>query len=376
MLLPSATVIAIFLSLVALAKPRKAIPDYLLGILLLVSGTIIGVHHLSDTGLHLVYPRLLVLGRLLPVLVGPLVYLYVKYQTQDIPFRLTDALHGLPYLLINLVFAEFHFLDASQQVLVVEQSGRGFEWQEMSRIWLIGLSGIVYLGLSLYRLLQFRKNLKHTFSNTEKIQFNWLLLLIGGYIVVWMMVLFVADDSATSSSGAVLVVLLGYFGISQVNVFGRDRSVLPPSQLVVQVLPASDAPVVSLKYQSSNLADAEGSQIHQALLVCLDAQQPYLDPELTLQQLAALVGTHPHKLSQIINTLEHKSFYDLINEHRIRTFLTEAGKPHNQRLTFEALAYECGFNSKASFNRNFKKATGQTPSEYLKSRYSPTTQDL
>ena len=88
---------------------------------------------------------------------------------------------------------------------------------------------------------------------------------------------------------------------------------------------------------------------------------------MTLSDLAKLLGVHPNNLSQVINSQTNKSFYDLINERRIQEFISRVQLLENKQFTLVALAFDCGFNSKASFNRNFKNFTAKTPSEYLKS---------
>ncbi|MGL5892326.1 MAG: helix-turn-helix domain-containing protein, partial [Bacteroidia bacterium] len=62
-----------------------------------------------------------------------------------------------------------------------------------------------------------------------------------------------------------------------------------------------------------------------------------------------------------------KNFFDYINELRTTEFKRMAVLEKNRKYTLLSLALECGFNSKTSFNRNFKKATGLSPSDYLKS---------
>lgn len=69
---------------------------------------------------------------------------------------------------------------------------------------------------------------------------------------------------------------------------------------------------------------------------------------------------------RVINSKEKKNFYELINEKRVQEFIRLASEPKNNQFTFLALAFTCGFNSKASFNRNFKKYSALTPSEYFK----------
>lgn len=78
------------------------------------------------------------------------------------------------------------------------------------------------------------------------------------------------------------------------------------------------------------------------------------------------LDVHPNTLSQVINRAEQKNFFDYINTLRVADFKEKAANPENQKYTLLSLAYDCGFNSKTSFNRNFKKITGKSPSEYLK----------
>ncbi|HEX6913780.1 MAG TPA: helix-turn-helix domain-containing protein, partial [Chitinophagaceae bacterium] len=120
------------------------------------------------------------------------------------------------------------------------------------------------------------------------------------------------------------------------------------------------------KYLRSALSQPEIDAIHQRLTILMKEQRPYTDPDLTLNHLAKALGINPNHLSQVINTREQKNFYDLVNQKRVEEFIRLSATGAGQQYTLLSLAYDCGFNSKASFNRNFKKHTGHTPSGYLK----------
>jgi YesN/AraC family two-component response regulator len=106
----------------------------------------------------------------------------------------------------------------------------------------------------------------------------------------------------------------------------------------------------------------------------MQSQKLYKNAELTLDDLANSLKVLPNHLSQVINSTENKNFYDYINNLRINEFIELIALLENQKFTLLSLAFECGFNSKTSFNRNFKKATGLTPSEYIKQENIKTTE--
>jgi AraC-like DNA-binding protein len=75
----------------------------------------------------------------------------------------------------------------------------------------------------------------------------------------------------------------------------------------------------------------------------------------------------PNHLSQVINQLEGKNFFDFVNAYRVEEVKRKMADDRSKKLTLLAIALESGFNSKTSFNMVFKKMTGQTPSQYYKS---------
>lgn len=88
----------------------------------------------------------------------------------------------------------------------------------------------------------------------------------------------------------------------------------------------------------------------------------YLNTNLSLDLLSEKTRIPKHHLSQVLNIHLGKNFYQTIATYRIDYALIRLQQDHN--ITFESLAYECGFNSKTSFNKYFKELTGYTPSEY------------
>ena len=91
--------------------------------------------------------------------------------------------------------------------------------------------------------------------------------------------------------------------------------------------------------------------------------KPYLDANLTVEQLARQLGMPTRELSRTINQGLEKNFFEFVCDFRIaearrQLKTTEAG------TTILQVMYDSGFNSKSVFNTAFKKATGMTPSAY------------
>ncbi|PUV26408.1 helix-turn-helix domain-containing protein [Sphingobacterium athyrii] len=96
----------------------------------------------------------------------------------------------------------------------------------------------------------------------------------------------------------------------------------------------------------------------------------FLDPNLTLESLAARAGVSRHHLSETLNQYKEKSFYQYVNEYRIMEVvsLMDKYRSRGENINILSLAFQAGFHSKSSFNQYFKKVQGCTPSAYLKEK--------
>ena len=99
-------------------------------------------------------------------------------------------------------------------------------------------------------------------------------------------------------------------------------------------------------------------------------KKPFLDSELTLEQLASQLNIKPRVLSQVINESLKIIFFDFINQFRIKAARRLLTNPKDKKITILEVLYEVGFNSKSSFNTVFKKYTGLTPVEFKKKHLS------
>ena len=84
--------------------------------------------------------------------------------------------------------------------------------------------------------------------------------------------------------------------------------------------------------------------------------------------MAEKLKTNPKQVSQIVNQGFQLNFNDFVNQYRTEAILEKFQKGEQRQKTLLALALECGFNNKSTFNRAFKKSTGLSPQHYLKNQ--------
>lgn len=147
-----------------------------------------------------------------------------------------------------------------------------------------------------------------------------------------------------------------------------DRMNFPENVRKEQVISSKILPISSASKKITASPDAETLATLEQLNQLMDEDEIYLNPSLSLRELAQSLQIHPNKLSWLINENLGKNFNEYINDWRLTAFQQKALNPENSNITLLGLAYESGFNSKSVFNEFFKRATGLTPRAWLKSR--------
>ena len=102
------------------------------------------------------------------------------------------------------------------------------------------------------------------------------------------------------------------------------------------------------------------------LLRLMADEQPWLEPELTLTELAHRLRTNAALLSKVINAGCGQNFNDFVNTYRVHEAQRKLADARFAHYSLVGVALESGFNSKSTFNRVFKKLLGQAPSEVMR----------
>ncbi|HLY70480.1 MAG TPA: helix-turn-helix domain-containing protein [Puia sp.] len=99
----------------------------------------------------------------------------------------------------------------------------------------------------------------------------------------------------------------------------------------------------------------------------MQSDKLYLNPNLTLALVSENTSIPQKTISAVLNQHLHKSFNEFINEYRIEAFKAKIQAADMNQFTFAGIAFECGFNSQATFQRTFKQITGMSPSAFRNS---------
>jgi AraC-like DNA-binding protein len=354
----SGIAITFFLVLILISKKQKSSADITLAAWLALTGVHIALFYLFFTDKMLDFPCFLGLEAPLPLFQGPFLLLYTATLSNQALSNSAKILHFSVPMLWYLLFIPFMLLPPEHKIWVYQNKGIGYETLSWCTSWTINISGVFYVVLSFRVLEKYRSTIQDKYAYTEKINLNWLRYLIWGIAGIWLVV-FWGNDTLIFFSAVLYVCFIGFFGIKQVGVFTNGV----PTQILTN--PLSVQYETTIKYEKSGLSDEAAQKMHQALVASMEKEKLFTNTDLTLAELARHLGVHANYLSQVINSFEQVNFYDYINIKRVEEFKKIAPLPKSQQFTLLSLAYDCGFNSKTSFNRNFKKATGLSPSEYL-----------
>ena len=315
------------------------------------------------------YIDLLIFRWTICLLAMPLFYLYVlSVCYSDFKLKWKHLVHLLPIILVNLVFLPRLYLasDADMKLL----SG---DLDHMPEIYLIQIliefQYVFYIVGAFLILKKYREIYLENYTNPSTSTYKYLfqmttVFLIAHCLVALKNLLRYSDYRQmflwlNVVVGSVALFITCWLVMKALNHPELFRGVNSKLQLAKDILPAVEEKTESKDVQD----DAISSQIS-TLKQYMAEKEPFLDPSLTIQELANQIDIPVRDLSVLINHHMDQHFFDFVNEYRIQKAMGILKDQARSQLTVLEILYEVGFNSKSSFNTSFKKYTNLTPTAY------------
>ncbi|WP_394747886.1 helix-turn-helix domain-containing protein [Spongiimicrobium salis] len=365
----------VLMFLVLLSKQKKSKEDYFflfwtLAVLLQIGFYEISIFQFPLKGI------LAIAAFALPLLTAPLLYLYIKFLIHKRLSSRETLLHLSIYPCFVVLFAgtiratKTGIITAKGYLIGVPESPSWLHYFAIP----LAISGFAYCVANLWVLKEHRERIVHFFSYEEKINLKWVKYMVYSYFLLFVISSFLIFgatqfqlfpiDFAFTWVGFTLGLILiafGFYGFRQTDIFSNLSASKVSLSAKEDIFKKNEA-----VYAKSGLTLAKIEALAPQLTQYMQEKKPYLNENLTLTTLAQECAWSQAHLSQIINTYFKVNFYDFINQYRIEEAKSMLLSPHHDRLSFLGIAFDCGFKSKSSFNRYFKKYTGLSPTEFKK----------
>ena len=153
----------------------------------------------------------------------------------------------------------------------------------------------------------------------------------------------------------------------------RDETIISVHEYYdYQVASPEDSPHItedshSVKLTKLGLDEKQIDKIANEITSYFEEHQAFLQPDLNLSSLSDNLGYTRNQVSYVINHALGRSFYDFVNGQRIQYVIQQMESTESKPSILE-MAINAGFNSVSGFYSAFKKQTGVTPAQYLRSK--------
>lgn len=286
--------------------------------------------------------------------IGPSFYFYVLTLTNP-SFRFTKKhLWHFSPLVLNYVHSIYH--------AIFPGSHTPWHWfhfvAELFESAAI-ISILIYMILSFRWVKKYQKQLLNNVSTMTRIDLQWVKKMIIVIVVSFVLIsIFLFISSGVSGKEFFYqwdeyrsaVLLLYSCMLYWLSIRGYQQA------QTIKVSKPSDSTV--------NLPDEESTKIIDQLHNAMVNEKLFRDSELSLASLSKSVSISERTISEVLNGTLNKNFYQFVNEYRVMDVQGKLKDPKNSHLKILSLAFDAGFNSKATFNRLFKTYTGFTPKEF------------
>lgn len=290
---------------------------------------------------------------------GALIYFFVKsYTLPNFKLELKkDWVHFIPVIIefawSNFIKTQNFYWDGTKESLSWLGYWGYVIWMHYPTMYIVSVVLVLLYSFKSHKLLIEKSNKKELYQNRILWVRNFLLILMFYSAIVLLIILldfFFFDYAFNRIYNYPMYIGLAIitYGLGIIGFQKRNIPVIKENLLV------SSEELESLQDLAKRVSEL------------MTVEKIFLEPELTLNHLEKKLNASKNSISRAINLVFQKNFNDYINSHRIEELKKIINKPANKKYTLLSLAFEVGFNSKASFNRAVKKITGKPPSDLKK----------
>lgn len=315
------------------------------------------------------YLNLVIFRWTICLLAMPLFYLYVLAVCySDFRLQWKHLVHLLPIIIVNLVFLPRLYLGGSLNEELLNSI------DQMPEIYLIQIliefQYVFYIIGSYLVLKQYKEIYLENYANPSTLTYKYLFQMTTVFLVAHCLVALKNVLRYTDYRqiflwlnvvvGTVALFITCWLVMKALNHPELFRGINSKLKLTKDILPNEETETTEVKENQNEVIDAQISTLKQYMV----EKEPFLDPSLTIQELANKIDIPVRDLSILINHQMDQHFFDFVNEYRIQKAMYILKDKSKSDLTVLEILYEVGFNSKSSFNTSFKKYTNLTPTAY------------
>ena len=324
--------------------------------------------------------------------IGPVMFFYVQsLLNPSFKFGKKEWLQLLPgilYIVYCIVMVVADKIILSEKFFVADNRDRDFDnWYQYAGL----VSMLVYFFITLRYYNLYKKFMAQVISYTDTVLFKWIKHFLVAFLMMQLLQIgfstywyyFPPKNSYEAGAWFYLAFAVIFYYIA---ITGYSNSIITKVPFVLNLLPNKPMLLLnntnSLNNEETAFEDAEIIEIETAIpenkvdkelieswrskiITLIQNEKIYENEELSLAQMAKMLQTNASVLSKIINQGFNLNFNDFINYYRIEAVKEKIKNGEQKTQTLLGIAYDCGFNSKATFNRAFKKATTLSPKDWM-----------